>query len=400
MFHDRHVLLKSNPDFDLFFRKRKRYVVLLLLFTTILLFGTYVELLYILRCFIEFTKKDFQQGDVIPLNIESYPENVITNQRSISSVREPDIPGGKAKLIVWYNAARQHWNMTFTGILNCGEHSCKISQNPDHVPQADGVIVNAFYLKPNERPLNHNMNQMWIFYCKEPLTNLYSVKFPSQYWVKIFNWTLTYRSDSDFVFPYGELYKKRKPVKRDWVKIAREKNKSVAWLVGNCKTSSRREDYVKKLQSYGIDVDIYGRCGKFSCSRKEEQTCLKQYRFYLAFENSFCSDYVTEKFFKTFEHDIIPVVRGAANYTYLFPRQFLINTADFRKVSDLAKHLQRLQKNLTEYASLLASKAQYRIGYPQPWCQICNRLHDVPKHQTYDIDEWLRKKPCYNPTDI
>ncbi|XP_041362354.1 alpha-(1,3)-fucosyltransferase C-like isoform X2 [Gigantopelta aegis] len=378
-------------------RKRKGYLVFLLLCITALLFGTYIELLYIIRCFSESVKKDFQQSDVVSLNTLRHGDAVNTNQRSISSVKQFDIFGGKEKLIVWYNAARQHWNKSFTGIANCGQHRCKISQNPDHVPQADGVIVNAFYLKPNERPRNHSMKQMWIFYCKEPPSNLYSVKFPSRYWGKVFNWTLTYRADSDFVFPYGALYEKRNPVKRDWMKIAKEKSKSVAWFVGNCKTSSRREDYVRKLQSYGINIDIYGRCGKFKCPRKDERACLKDYRFYLAFENSFCSDYVTEKFFKTFEHDIIPVVRGGANYTHLFPRECVINTADFRHIRDLGSYLLRLEKNLTEYASYLQSKGRYRIGYPQP-CGA--RRMNSPVKDLLLLPDFPCNYTFYNPTPI
>ena len=38
------------------------------------------------------------------------------------------------------------------------------------------------------------------------------------------------------------------------------------------------------------------------------------YKFYLSFENSFCTGYVTEKFYKALELDIIPVVMGGADY--------------------------------------------------------------------------------------
>ena len=48
-------------------------------------------------------------------------------------------------------------------------------------------------------------------------------------------------------------------------------------------------------------VDVYGKCGKFSCSRADTDECYhmleQKYKFYLAFENSLCKDYVTEKLF-------------------------------------------------------------------------------------------------------
>ncbi len=46
-----------------------------------------------------------------------------------------------------------------------------------------------------------------------------------------------------------------------WVpKELPKSRKLVAWFVGNCKTQSKRELYVKELQKY-IDVDVYGNCG-------------------------------------------------------------------------------------------------------------------------------------------
>ena len=60
-----------------------------------------------------------------------------------------------------------------------------------------------------------------------------------------------------------------------------------------------RLEYAKELSKY-ISVDIYGACSNKTCPRSSGR-CFdmlnNQYKFYLAFENSNCQDYITEKFF-------------------------------------------------------------------------------------------------------
>ena len=36
--------------------------------------------------------------------------------------------------------------------------------------------------------------------------------------------------------------------------------------------------------------------------------------FYMAFENSICDDYATEKFHRSLLYPVVPVVMGGANY--------------------------------------------------------------------------------------
>lgn len=74
--------------------------------------------------------------------------------------------------------------------------------------------------------------------------------------------------------------------------------KQVAWLVSNCKTPSRREEYVEELIRVGnLSVDIYGDCASLwgsdkSCLPTQSKACYemieREYRFYLSFENAFC----------------------------------------------------------------------------------------------------------------
>lgn len=108
--------------------------------------------------------------------------------------------------------------------------------------------------------------------------------------------------------------------------FAQNKTRKVAWFVSNCSARNGRLQYAHELQKYiqvniyGANVfiintfhsnieffnkfpqvDIYGACGNYKCSRSTADKCFeildRDYKFYLAFENSNCKDYITEKFF-------------------------------------------------------------------------------------------------------
>ncbi|ELU05287.1 hypothetical protein CAPTEDRAFT_81669, partial [Capitella teleta] len=75
-----------------------------------------------------------------------------------------------------------------------------------------------------------------------------------------------------------------------------------------------------------------------------------KYKFYLSFENAFCSHYVTEKFHRIIAMvDVVPVVMGAADYVNILPEGSYIDIRDFKSPQELAKYLLVLDKNDTLY---------------------------------------------------
>ena len=98
-----------------------------------------------------------------------------------------------------------------------------------------------------------------------------------------------------------------------------------------------------------MDVDIYGKCGKFKCPRTNEDKCYKDmaknYKFYLSFENSVCEDYITEKFFRILKYNVIPVTYNGVDMEKFAPYHSYINTLDFKGVSVLAQYLQKVSFN-------------------------------------------------------
>lgn len=72
-----------------------------------------------------------------------------------------------------------------------------------------------------------------------------------------------------------------------------------------------------------MSVDVFGGCGKKCPPKFEDGTsgdCKailgREYKFYIAFENSVCRDYITEKFFVILRYEIIPVVLGGGIYDH------------------------------------------------------------------------------------
>lgn len=127
----------------------------------------------------------------------------------------------------------------------------------------------------------------------------------------------------------------------------KNRTKKIAWFSSHCPTHSRREDYVAELSKY-IQVDIYGKCGPLKCLTRNDKRCevlLDEYKFYLAMENSLCPDYVTEKFYRALDRNVIPIVYGGADYTEYAPPNSYINVADFPSPKALAEYLLLLDSN-------------------------------------------------------
>ena len=137
--------------------------------------------------------------------------------------------------------------------------------------------------------------QVWILYLLECPYHTQHMKYND-----VFNWTATYRRDSDVVAPYERWVGDGRPRATPTRNYAANKTRQVAWFVSNCGARNGRLQYARELQKH-ISVDIFGACGTKRCPRSNQDKCFEMldndYKFYLAFENSNCKDYITEKFF-------------------------------------------------------------------------------------------------------
>ena len=159
---------------------------------------------------------------------------------------------------------------------------------------SSGSPIHAFH-RPN---LDRLPNRFLVHFRN----NYKNVIWPTVSQPGFFNLTSTFRSDSDFPVPYFHTQVRDSPCDHCLPNstFLFYKTKLMVWIVSNCKTQSKREDYMAELSKY-INVDVFGKCGNFTpeCYGHWQHKCtnrlIKDYKFYFAAENSLCKEYFTGK---------------------------------------------------------------------------------------------------------
>ena len=276
-------------------------------------------------------------------------------------------------------------------LSECPTKKCKITYNVDDVGKSDLIIFHApdiprfVRTKELEKIQKYRCaTQRMAFLSQENIMNdpLESdILLPEGF----FNWTITFKRESDFHLPYGSYV--RLPSAENPSKLtnyAAEKTKFVMWAVSRC--GRIREKYVKKLVNY-INVDIYGECSRIygqdnQCLRSRNcDDVFKPYKFTLAFENGVCTDYITEKFWIALQRNSVPVVLAKDYYSAdVVPPGSFISVQDFPSVKALAEYLLYLDKNDTAYNEYFSWKQKFanqqKLRFRYAACDICEALHN------------------------
>ena len=178
---------------------------------------------------------------------------------------------------------------------------------------------------------------------------------------------MTLRQDSDIFYPYGRIVQRTgTPPVKNYSDIYKKKKIGIIWFVSHCGTRSKRENYAKELGKY-IDLDIVGKCGSDICPRCHNK-CLKrfeEYFFRFNFENTYLTDYVTEKLLENFSKDMIKIVGGSADYDKIAPDKSVIDVNKFDTPKDLATYLKMLMGSEELYTEYLRTKTNYHARIPK-----------------------------------
>ncbi|ELU03917.1 hypothetical protein CAPTEDRAFT_129035 [Capitella teleta] len=288
----------------------------------------------------------------------------------------------------------------------------RFSSGDSYLTSGDAVIFRPFaihhgYLPPKYHP----PNQKWIFQEHEAPSRTWNKHRTEMSFWSSFNVSISFVHEADIVHSENAFQCSFDPefkpsLRPDFVYI-RNKTGTILWVVSNCHFTSGREDYVNEMKKF-INIDIYGSCGKGRIcggySAYHGHNCTKQfinrYKFYLAFENSFCNNYYTEKLTKTIGVDTIPVVMGLVNYSSLLMPGTFIDVRDFSSVNALTDHLNYLDQNYTAYNEIIERKRSAKCvkSYTRPYfCELCHHLH-INKYRRQTIADprvwWGTDRQC------
>ncbi|XP_078666669.1 alpha-(1,3)-fucosyltransferase 7-like [Branchiostoma floridae x Branchiostoma belcheri] len=296
----------------------------------------------------------------------------------------------QVKILIW----TELWDKQMRKVLPKGK-GAKCSSMPNciftgfrsEIHEADAVLFEVSNLQKRYNssvmPKVRYPRQHWVWYHTE-CPGFPSINFET--YRSVFNWTITYRADSDSSGAWGSLHRTYQRLEVEGVDPKKDyaagKKKLAVWFISKCNTQANRVAYATELVKH-MHVDVFGRCGKTVCA-KWNVTCMpgiiRQYKFYLAFENMKCKEYLTEKFWRNaLANDVIPVVLGAnrSDYERLAPPHSYIHVDDFKSPKQLANYLMMLDKDKDKYNSYFKWKTQPPKNIPLEegvWCNLCREL--------------------------
>ncbi|XP_040579466.1 alpha-(1,3)-fucosyltransferase 7 [Lepeophtheirus salmonis] len=248
----------------------------------------------------------------------------------------------------------------------CSVSNCQITYSDEKIRSSDAVVIHLHRINgPHALPLERTALQRWIFFTDEsPYHTFLEYKGPSNKIASfdgVFNWSMTFRHDSDIPVPYGRTIRiKDTLIQPD---IYSNKPKFLAAMASNCGGISRRWDFINELKKYLV-IDVFGGCGDSDkqnvCPGKFTRDCpaIDPYKFFLAFENSACKEYITEKFWwNALAKKSIPVVLGGLSrqdYEMIAPPNSFIHVNDF-KGSNPQRDLALFLKILNESSAFITN---------------------------------------------
>ncbi|XP_075435616.1 alpha-(1,3)-fucosyltransferase 7 [Ascaphus truei] len=300
-----------------------------------------------------------------------------------------EAPSHTLTILIWHWPFHHPLNLSGDVCLDLyGIQSCQLTPNRKQYSHADVVVFHhhdlekkGFDMPTESRP----PGQKWVWATLESPSNSHGLGI----WNNIFNWTLSYREDSDIFVPYGQM------VPKSFVTFdIPNKTGLVTWVVSSYRKSQERASFFKELSSH-LKVDIYGKAVKKPLCSSCLLPTVSRYYFYLALENSVHRDYITEKLWQnSFVAGAVPVVLGPSrkNYERFVPPDSFIHLSDFNSTKNLANFLVSMTPE--RYHQFFRWRKRYAVKTYTDWrerfCIICSSYSSLPQTKVYsDLEGWF-----------
>ncbi|KAL3092766.1 hypothetical protein niasHS_007975 [Heterodera schachtii] len=316
------------------------------------------------------------------------PTNAIPSPSRVKkSVQNPWEKQKKPIILGWAGLDLHHKYYVYmtNGELNNSSCDCVFTNDTNFESSASAVIFHVrHYFKP--LPKSRRPEQLYAMmsiesphWCYEKMENV-----PDDY----FNVSLTYHSASTIPVPYGQLTPIAPLTSPEEIWSAAEisermsrKKRFALQIVSHCGAPSGRDLLTKQLQKL-IELDVFGKCSRKNCDgQKCYQQQMESHFFYLAFENTVCSEYVTEKFWNALRSLTVPVVlcREVVRESGI-PDDLYIAADDFDNATALADHLKALHKDKNRYLGYFNWTKFYQKRWvptvkTSAFCQLCEIVH-------------------------
>ena len=189
----------------------------------------------------------------------------IKNFRKNINVRNNRDRTNSKTILVWNPVYVTANGMSSEISKNCPHIKCIVTHDKRLISHADAVLIEPEGL--STLPRKTKLGQVWIFTHREPPPLAYAdgiLKFDA----KFFNWTMTYRRDSDIQFYYGVVRPQKESNKRPLVfqpayprhsvskGFLRNTTPSMIWFVSHCKVPGDRKRYYTTQKKFRITYYI------------------------------------------------------------------------------------------------------------------------------------------------
>lgn len=196
-------------------------------------------------------------------------ENLVSNQIEAvnQKIYDQNFSSSLPVVLQWNDI---HWVDILPKNLQC-QKKCFFTKTMRYENFADVILFYFGNGALKEIPKSDQRKRMNVMITFEPPTlGHYFTNIRSDF----FNFTVTYRSDSDLPMPYDCLKELDKNDTDKWSdeevdKAISNKNNMALYLVSHCSTDSKRESIIEKIKKY-INITQFGECNNNQCPRDEE----------------------------------------------------------------------------------------------------------------------------------